>query len=139
VPAGPEGRAARRELRARRRAGAWRLGVSLYPVWIASGFMEQTDVPWYFHPFLIAFGALLPLGAIGLLATAAVNVIGERRARRLAKPRPRLCYLFLALGWAVAAAVSGSWGGRPAAAQAAPVTGSSPQSAGPSRSAPAPP
>ena len=105
MPAGPEGRAARRELRARRRAGAWRLGVSLYPVWIASGFMEQTDVPWYFHPFLIAFGALLPLGAIGLLATAAVNVIGERRARRLAKPRPRLCYLFLALGWAVAAAV----------------------------------
>jgi hypothetical protein len=40
-----------------------------------------------------------------LLATAVVNAIGERRARRLAKPRPGLCYLLLALGSTVAAAV----------------------------------
>jgi hypothetical protein len=105
MPSGPEGRAARRELRARRWADAGRFAASAYPVLIASGFMAQTDVPWYFHPFLVAFGALLPLSAIGILATAAVNTIGERRARRLAKPRPRLCYLFLALGWAAAAAV----------------------------------
>jgi hypothetical protein len=72
---------------------------------IASGFMDQTDVPWLLHPVLIAFGALLPMAAIAMLATAAVNTITERRARRLAQPRPRLCYLLLALGWVVAAAV----------------------------------
>jgi hypothetical protein len=32
----------------------------VYPVAIASGFMEQTDTPWFFLPFLIAFGAMLP-------------------------------------------------------------------------------
>ena len=105
MPAGPEGRAARRELRARRSADAWRFGVSAVPVMIASGFMDQTDVPWYLHPFLVAFGALLPMTAIAMLATAAVNAIAERRARRSAKPRPWLSYLFLALAWAVAAAV----------------------------------
>lgn len=45
------------------------------------------------------------MAAIGMLATAAVNAISERRARRLANPRTRLSYLFLALGWAAAAAV----------------------------------
>ena len=117
MPAGPEGRAARRGLRARRRSDAGRFAVSLYPVIIASGFMEQTHVPWFFHPFLVAFGALLPLTAIGMLATAAVNSIAERRARRPAKPRPRLYYLFMALGWAGAAAIFRllGWaaGGRP--------------------------
>jgi hypothetical protein len=67
--------------------------------------LGQTDVPWFVHPFLIAFGAVLPLAAIAVLATAAVNSIAERRARRQVKPRPRLCYLFMALGWAVAAAI----------------------------------
>jgi hypothetical protein len=67
--------------------------------------MDQTDGPWLLHPVLVAFGALLPMAAIAMLATAAVNAIAERRARRLAKPWPRLGYLFLALGWAVAAAV----------------------------------
>jgi hypothetical protein len=113
APAGPEGRAARRELRARWRresraqrwSDAWRFGVTGIPVAIAGGFMDQTDVPWLLHPVLIAFGALLPMAVIGIQATAAVNAIAQRRAQRLATPRPRLCYLFFALGWAVAAAV----------------------------------
>jgi hypothetical protein len=71
VSAGPEGRAARRELRARRQANAWRLSLCAVPVMIASGLMDQTDVPWYFHPFLVGFGALVPLTAIGLLGWAA--------------------------------------------------------------------
>ena len=78
--------------------------VSYYPpVGIASEFMGHTDVPWFFHPFLIAFGALLPLAAIGMLATRAANLIADRRARRLMRPRPRLAYLSMALGWALAA------------------------------------
>jgi hypothetical protein len=113
APAGPEGRAARRELRARRRresraqrwSDAWRFGLSAIPVGIAAGVMDHKDVPWLLHPFLAAFGGLLPMAVIAMLATAAVNAIAERRARRLAKPRPRLPYLFLALGWALAAAV----------------------------------
>lgn len=95
----------RRESRVQRWSDAWRFGVTSIPVLIASGFMDQTDVRWFFHPFLVAFGALLPMAAIGMLATAAVNAISERRARRLANPRTRLSYLFLALGWAAAAAV----------------------------------
>jgi len=105
VPAGPEGRAARRELRAQRAVDGLRFGFSAIPVMIAGGFMEQRDVPWFWHPFLIAFGAVLPLAAVGLLATAAVNAIAGRRARRRAKPALRLCYLFMALGWAAVAAV----------------------------------
>jgi hypothetical protein len=76
--------------------------VSFYPVAIASRFVEQTDTPWFFLPFLIAFGAMLPLAAIGGLATVAADVVAERRARRLMRPRPRLVYLFMALGWALA-------------------------------------
>jgi hypothetical protein len=88
--------------RQRRSADVGRFVVSFYPVAIASGFMEQADTPWFFHPFLIAFGAMLPLAAVSGLATAAANVVAERRARRLKMPRPRLVYLFMALGWALA-------------------------------------
>lgn len=94
----------RRELRRRRWAGAGRFVASAYPVVIAGGFMDQTDVPWFFHPFLIVFGAVLPLAAIDVLATWAANLIADRRARRLARPRPRLAYLWMTLGWALAAA-----------------------------------
>jgi hypothetical protein len=82
-----------------------RFVVSFFPVGIASGFMDQTDVSWFVHPFLVAFGAILPLTAISVLATRTANLIVDRRARRLARPRPRLAYLWMALGWAVAAAV----------------------------------
>ena len=105
VQAGPEGRAARHELRQQRAVDGLRFGFSAIPVMIAGGFMEQRDVPWFWHPFLVAFGAVLPLGAVGLLATAAVNAVAGRRARRGAKPRPRLCYLLMALGCAAAAVV----------------------------------
>jgi hypothetical protein len=109
VPSGPDGQAARRELRRqkqqRRAADAGRLAVSGLPAAIASGFMAQTDVPFFVHPFLIAFGALLPLFVIGGLATRSANFIGDRRTRRLAKPRPRRPYLWMALGCAVTAAV----------------------------------
>jgi hypothetical protein len=67
--------------------------------------MEHTDTAWFLHPVLIVFGALLPLSGIGALATRTANVIAERRARRLARPRPGLAYLFMALGWALGAAV----------------------------------
>jgi hypothetical protein len=65
-------------------------------------FMENTDAPRYFHPFLVAFGALLPMAIIGWSATAVANVIGERRARLLLRPRPRATYWLMALGCALA-------------------------------------
>jgi hypothetical protein len=101
---GPKGRATRQRLqRQRRPADVWSFVVSCCPIGIAIAFMEQTDVPGYFHPLLVVFGAILPLAAIGVLATRTANLIADRRARRLAKPRPRLTFLWMALGWAVAA------------------------------------
>ncbi len=77
--------------------------MSIIPVTIARGFMDQTDVPWFFHPFLAAFGAVLPLAAIAWLASAAANSIAARRERRQLRTRRRLVYLSLALSWALAA------------------------------------
>jgi hypothetical protein len=56
---------------------------------------------WVFHPFLVAFSAVLPLAVIGILAMAPANAIAERPS----KPRPALAYLVMALGWAVVASV----------------------------------
>ena len=43
---------------------------------------------------------------IGMLATTIANRVADHRARRLARPRPRLIYLFTALGCVLAAAAS---------------------------------
>ena len=64
--------------------------------------MANMDAPRYYHPFLIMFGALLPMTVIGWSATATANHIGERRARRLLRPRPRATYWLMALGCALA-------------------------------------
>ncbi len=60
--------------------------------------MASTDAPRYLHPFLVMFGALLPMTVIGLTATGVANHIGEWRARRLLRPRPRATYWLMALG-----------------------------------------
>jgi hypothetical protein len=84
---------------------------------IAGVFMDNRDVPWLLHPFLIAFGAALPMLVIAGLATAAVNWMSVRRERLQRRPRPRLAYLCLALGGALAAAafrlLGGAAGGGP--------------------------
>ena len=104
----PGGRAAPLRLalaRARRPrppVSVWRFLACNYPVFFACAFMDSTDVPCYVHPLLAAFGALLPLTVIGGLATAAANSLGERRARRLMRPRAKMTYLFMALGWSLA-------------------------------------
>lgn len=103
MPAGPEGQAVRRELRRQRRtAGIGRFAVSAFPVLLAGGFMDQTDVPWLMHPVLEVFGALLPLSVIGWAASRAANAASDRRERRLLLPRPRRTYLLMTLGWALA-------------------------------------
>jgi hypothetical protein len=110
VPLEPEGRTARlwhqaRSRRQRQPVSVWRWIVAVYPVALAGGFVDSADVPWYYHPFLIAFGAMLPLAAIAGFATVTANVFAERRARRLIRPRPRATYLLMALGWALAGAM----------------------------------
>jgi polyferredoxin len=106
--AGPVARLWRQARRSRqqRPASVWRLLVNFYPVFLAGGFMESADARWYLHPFLDAFGALLPLTVIGLLATVTANFFGERRARRQLAPRPRTAYLCMALGWALVGGAS---------------------------------
>ena len=104
----PGGRAAplrlalARARRPRRPVSVWRFLAAYYPLFFACAFMDSTDVPWYVHPLLDGFGALLPLTVIGRLATTAANALGERRAGRLMRPRPRVTYLFMALGWSLA-------------------------------------
>jgi len=92
--------------RTRQPASVWRFLACNYPVFFAVTFMDSTDVRWYFHPVLAAFGALLPLTVIGGLATSAANSLSERRARRLLPPRPRITYLLMALGWSLAGGTS---------------------------------
>jgi hypothetical protein len=65
-------------------------------------FMNNADVPQYYHPFLIMVGALLPMAIIGWTATAAANHIGEWRVRRLLRPRPKATYWLMALGCTLA-------------------------------------
>jgi hypothetical protein len=63
--------------------------------------MDSADVPWYYHPFLVFFGALLPMAVIGWHATTVANFVGERRAQRLLRPRPKATYWLMALGCAL--------------------------------------
>ena len=106
TPAGPEGREARRRLQRERRrrhypGGVWRYLTGGLAIAAASGYMESTNVPVYYHPVQAAFGALLPLAVIDAFGTFAANFLGERRARRLRPPRPRADYALLSLGWVV--------------------------------------
>ena len=94
-------------LRDRGRQGSVRrFLVNYYPIGFASAVLDSSDVPWYVHPFLVAFGALLPLMVISVLAGAVVDFLSERRARRFLPPRTRAAYLVMALGWALAGGVS---------------------------------
>jgi hypothetical protein len=65
--------------------------------------MESTDVPGYLHPVQAVFLAMLPLAVMDALSSRAANVVSERRARRVEAARPRVSFLFVALGWALAA------------------------------------
>jgi hypothetical protein len=68
--------------------------------------MESTDVPGYLHPVQAVFLAMLPLAVMDALSSRAANVVSERRARRARRveaARPRVSFLFVALGWALAA------------------------------------
>jgi hypothetical protein len=106
APAGPEGREARRRLQFERRrrhypGGVWRYLAGGLAIAAASGYMESTNVPGYYHPVQALFGALLPLAVIDAFGTFAANFLGDRRARRLRPPRPRADYSLLSLGWAL--------------------------------------
>jgi hypothetical protein len=63
--------------------------------------------PTYYVPALVLFGALLPLAVIDSWATVIANFLAGRRERRLMRPRPRVTYLFLTLGWVVIGAACG--------------------------------
>lgn len=73
-------------------------------------------MPGYLHPVQAVFFAMLPLAVIDAFTTVAANSLGEGRARRLRPLRPRVAYLFLALGWvliggacALLAWAAGAW------------------------------
>jgi hypothetical protein len=108
VPAGTAGsgtkpwwRQAHRRRQQRQRVSVRRFLAAAYPVLFASIFMDSADVPWYYHPFLVFFGALLPMAVIGWHATTVANFVGERRAQRLLRPRPKATYWLMALGCAL--------------------------------------
>jgi hypothetical protein len=106
TPAGPEGREARRRLQGERRrrhypGGGWRYLTGGLAIAAASGYMESTNVPGYYHPVQAVFLALLPLAVLDAFGTFAANLLSERRARRGRPPGPRVIFLFLALGWAL--------------------------------------
>jgi len=129
TPAGPEGREVRRRLQGERRrrhypGGPWRYLTGGLAIAAASGYLESTNVPGYYHPVQAVFLALLPLAVLDALGTFAANFLGERRARR-GRPRPtRVNFLILALGWALAAGAcallawaAGAWSTRPGGGQ----------------------
>jgi hypothetical protein len=106
TPAGPEGREARRRLQGERRrrhypGGAWRYLTGGLAIAAASGYLESTNVPGYYHPVQAVFLALLPLAVLDAFGTFAANSLSERRARRGRSARPRVNFLFLVLGWAL--------------------------------------
>jgi hypothetical protein len=71
----------------------------------ASGYMESTNVPGYYHPVQAVFLALLPLALLDAFGTFAANFLTERRAgrtRRGRPPRPGAAYSLLVLGWTLA-------------------------------------
>lgn len=79
----------------------------MFPTLVAVALVDSADVPWYYHPVLMVFGAMLPMVVIYMLSIATANLLAGRRVRRLMQPRPRVMYLLMALGWALA---SGAWG-----------------------------
>ena len=79
----------------------WRYLTGGLAIAAASGYMESTNVPGYYHPVQAVFLALLPLAVLDAFGTFAANFLGERRARRGRPPRPRVNFLFLAVGWAL--------------------------------------
>lgn len=81
--------------------GAARAIVRYLAFGLAIGYVDSSDVSAGAHGFLVVFGAIVPLDVIGWSATRAANFVGERRARRLLRPRPAVTHLFLALGWAL--------------------------------------
>lgn len=89
----------------------------LMPIFFASAGVNSADVPWYLHMPLPFFAAWLPLLVILWFAAAAVSRDGTRRALRGLRPRPKVAYLLLAVGWVTAGLVSGlaAWaaGARP--------------------------
>jgi hypothetical protein len=95
--------AAPREVQRQARRARLRQSVpSVVPIALACGFLESADVPAYVHPFLLAFGAVLPLWLVDGSAKILARVVAERRVRRGSSPRPRITYLVMALGWLVA-------------------------------------
>jgi len=107
TPAGPDGREARRRLQGERRrrhypGGGWRYLTGGLAIAAASGYMESTNVPGYYHPLQAVFLALLPLAVLDALGTFAASLLSERLARRGRPPRPRAAYSLLALGWSLA-------------------------------------
>jgi hypothetical protein len=129
TPAGPEGREARRRLQGERRrrhypGGGWRYLTGGLAIAAASGYMESTNVPGYYHPVQAVFLALLPLAVLDAFGTFAANFLSERRARRGRPPGSRVMFLFLALGWALIggacallAWAAGAWPTRPGVGQ----------------------
>jgi hypothetical protein len=106
TPAGPEGREARRRLQGERRrrhypGGGWRYLTGGLAIAAASGYLESTNVPGYYHPAQAVFLALLPLAVLDAFGTFAANFLSERRARRGGPTGPRAAYSLLALGWAL--------------------------------------
>ena len=129
TPAGPDGREVRRRLQGERRrrhypGGGWRYLTGGLAIAAASGYLESTNVPGYLHPVQAVFLALLPLAVLDAFGTFAANFLGERQARRGRLPRPRVSFLFLALGWALIggacallAWAAGAWPAEPGVGQ----------------------
>jgi hypothetical protein len=129
TPAGPDGREVRRRLQGERRrrhypGGVWRYLTGGLAIAAASGYMESTNVPGYLHPVQAVFLALLPLAVLDAFGTFAANFLGERRTRRGGPPRPRVNFLFVALGWALLSGgcallawAAGAWPSRPGGGQ----------------------
>jgi hypothetical protein len=113
APAGPDGREARRRLQVERMGrrypgGVWRYVTGGLAFAAAGGFLATVHEPRYYAPFLLVFGALLPLAVVDVGATAVAGFLSGRQARGLMPPRPQAAaYLLLALGWLVIAVVCG--------------------------------
>ena len=120
APAGPDGREVRQRLkRARRRrhypASQWRYVTGGLAFAAAGAYMESTSVPFYYHPFQAAFGAVLPLALLDLFGTKAASFLGTRRTPWLGPLRPRAAYSALAVGWTLIGEMAlevrrGRWG-----------------------------